>query len=82
MHVVRSDGRVTAGFDAVLTLAGWLPLLWPLAVFGRLPGVLQAGRRVYMLIANSRRREPCSDDVCGLHPPGRRDRPTAAEARR
>ena len=30
MHVVRRDGRVAAGFDAVALLARWLPLFWPL----------------------------------------------------
>jgi predicted DCC family thiol-disulfide oxidoreductase YuxK len=68
MHVVRSDGRVRAGYDAVLTLARWLPLFWPAALVGSLPGVTWAGRRTYAAIAASRPRDvPCSDEVCGIH---------------
>ncbi len=70
MHVVSSGGRVTAGFDAVRSIAGWLPLFWPLAMIGWLPGVAWAGRRVYNYLATTRPRDtPCTDDVCGLHPP-------------
>ena len=69
MHVVRSDGRVFAGYDAVLCLARWIPLLWPLALVGWIPPVAWAGRLVYNRIAASRPRDvPCTDDVCGIHP--------------
>jgi predicted DCC family thiol-disulfide oxidoreductase YuxK len=72
MHVVSRSGRVTAGFDAVRSLGAWLPLFWPLAVFAWLPGVAWAGRRVYNHLASTRPRDvPCTDDVCGIHPPRR-----------
>jgi predicted DCC family thiol-disulfide oxidoreductase YuxK len=68
MHVVRRDGRVVAGYDAVLTLARWLPLFWPFGLLGSLPAVPLAGRRVYNRVAASRPRDvPCTDEVCGIH---------------
>jgi len=69
MHLVRPDGRVYVGYDAVLALARLLPLSWPIALFGSLPPVAWAGRLVYNRIAASRPRDlPCTDDVCGIHP--------------
>jgi predicted DCC family thiol-disulfide oxidoreductase YuxK len=69
MHLVRGDGRVDVGFDAVLTLGRWLPVFWPLAMVGSLPGVSHAGRRVYNAIAATRPRDvPCTDEACGIHP--------------
>jgi predicted DCC family thiol-disulfide oxidoreductase YuxK len=68
MHVVRADGSVASGFDAVLALAWLLPPFWPFAAVGSLPGVKQLGRRVYQIVADSRPRDvQCTDDVCGIH---------------
>jgi predicted DCC family thiol-disulfide oxidoreductase YuxK len=68
MHLVRRDGRVVAGYDAVLTLARWLPLFWPFGLLGSLPAVPLVGRRVYNRVAASRPRDvPCTDEVCGIH---------------
>ena len=44
MHLVRADGKVVAGYDAMVTLGRWAPLFWALAVFGSLPGVTALGR--------------------------------------
>lgn len=72
MHLVRADGRVAAGYDAVVILARWLPLFWPMGLVGSLPGVGWLGRRVYQRVADSRPRDvPCTDDVCGI--PSHRD---------
>jgi predicted DCC family thiol-disulfide oxidoreductase YuxK len=72
MHVLSRQGRVTAGFDAVRSIGAWLPLFWPLTMIAWLPGVAWAGRRVYNSLAATRPRDtPCTDDVCGLHPPSR-----------
>lgn len=69
MHLVRADGRVKSGYDAVVNLGAWLPLFWPAAVLGSIPGITLAGRRVYAAVAESRSRDvPCTDDVCGIHP--------------
>ena len=69
MHAVSHSGRVTAGFDAMRALTTRLPLFWPLAVIGSLPGVTWAGRRVYNWVAATRPRDvTCSDQVCGIHP--------------
>ena len=68
MHAVSRIGRITAGFDAMRLLAAWLPIFWPLALMGYLPGVAWAGRRVYNRVAATRPRDaPCTDDSCGIH---------------
>jgi predicted DCC family thiol-disulfide oxidoreductase YuxK len=65
MHLVRSDGRVSAGYDALVTLAGWMPLYWPVFWFAALPPVAWLGRRVYNRVAASRARDvPCTDELC------------------
>jgi predicted DCC family thiol-disulfide oxidoreductase YuxK len=68
MHTVSSEGQVTAGFDAMRAIARRLPLLWPLALIGHLPGVAWTGRRVYNHLAAVRRRDViCNDKVCAIH---------------
>jgi predicted DCC family thiol-disulfide oxidoreductase YuxK len=68
MHAITRTGRITAGFDAMRLLAAWLPMFWPLALVGYLPGVAWPGRRVYNWIAATRPRDvPCTDDSCGIH---------------
>jgi len=70
MHLVRRDGRVEVGYDAVMTLLAWTPLSSPFALARHLPGVSSIGRRVYDRIAASRPRDVvCTDEVCGIHPP-------------
>lgn len=67
MHVVRTDGRVFEGFEAVLQVARCAPMFWPLALFGVVPGVTFVGRRIYHRIAASRPRDVvCNDEVCAL----------------
>jgi predicted DCC family thiol-disulfide oxidoreductase YuxK len=67
MHVVWPEGAISVGFDAVRGLAGRLPLFWPLALVGHLPGVAWAGRRIYDRIAAARPRDlPCDDAACGV----------------
>jgi predicted DCC family thiol-disulfide oxidoreductase YuxK len=68
MHVVADTGRITAGFAAVRAVASRIPLFWPLALTGYLPGVAWAGGGVYNWIAAIRPRDvPCTDQVCGIH---------------
>jgi predicted DCC family thiol-disulfide oxidoreductase YuxK len=68
MHAVSPGGFITAGFDAMRSVAAWLPLFWPLAIVGYLPGVAWAGRRVYNYLAATRPRDvPCTDNACGIH---------------
>ena len=85
MHLVRRDGRVEVGYDAVMTLLAWTPLTAPMALVRHLPGVSRIGRRVYNRIAASRPRDvACTDEVCGLHPPAARpsgqQRPTSTQS--
>ena len=62
MHLVRADGRVVAGYDAVRTLCVWTPLFWPFGLLGALPGIPWLGRRVYNAVAASRPRDvPCTE---------------------
>jgi predicted DCC family thiol-disulfide oxidoreductase YuxK len=79
MHVVRADGRVYPGFDAVVVLARWLPLFWIAGLLGSLPGVRFLGRRAYQMVADSRPRDVCTDDVCSIHAPRRAEAKSANE---
>ncbi len=84
MHLVRRDGRVEVGYDAVMTLLAWTPLSKPFALVRFVPGVSLVGRRVYNKIASTRPRDfVCTDEVCGIHPPVGRPsgeaRPTSAQ---
>lgn len=73
MHLVRSDGRVEVGYDAVMTLLAWMPLSKLFALVRFVPGISIVGRRVYNWVASSRPRDMiCTDEVCGIHPPGGR----------
>ena len=68
MHVVSGSGRVAAGFDAVRSIAGRLPLFWPFAAFAFLAGGRIAGPVVYNRVAATRPRDvPCTDQTCGIH---------------
>jgi predicted DCC family thiol-disulfide oxidoreductase YuxK len=60
MHVVTSDGRLLAGFDAYRSLAISLPLAWPLLPLMYIPGVPQLGRRSYRAIAARRNTTTCA----------------------
>jgi predicted DCC family thiol-disulfide oxidoreductase YuxK len=65
MYVVEPSGRRHGGYDGFLRLARVIPLLWPLAVVGALPGIRQLGRKIYRIIAANRiRRGRCTDDFC------------------
>jgi predicted DCC family thiol-disulfide oxidoreductase YuxK len=67
MHLVRPDGRVAAGYDALIVLARWMPPYWPFGLLGSLPGAVWVGRRLYRRVAEARPRDvPCTDEVCGL----------------
>jgi predicted DCC family thiol-disulfide oxidoreductase YuxK len=68
MHVVTPDGRrVYHGFAALRQVAWRLPPLWPLAPLLYLPGVPQAGQRLYLWVARNRfRLVPCHGGVCSL----------------
>ena len=84
MHLVRRDGRVEVGYDAVMTLLAWTPLSKPFALVRFVPGISPIGRRVYNWIASTRPRDVlCTDEVCGIHPPAGRpsgaDRPASAQ---
>ena len=70
MHLVKANGDVVAGYDAVVVLGRWLPLFWPAGLIGGLPGLRMLGHRAYKMVAESRPRDViCNDDVCSIHAP-------------
>ena len=65
MYVVDPRGRRFAGYEAVLEISSVVPLLWPLWLVGRVPGIRSLGHLVYRTIAANRiRRGRCTDDLC------------------
>ena len=71
MYVVNPRGERSAGFEAVLEISRVVPLLWPLWLVGRAPGIRALGHLVYRTIAANRiRRGRCTDDLC--EPPMKR----------
>lgn len=69
MHLVRADGRIDVGYDAVATLGRWVPLFAALGWMASLPLFSRIGHRAYNALAASRPRDvPCTDDTCGIHP--------------
>jgi predicted DCC family thiol-disulfide oxidoreductase YuxK len=70
MHLVRRNGKVEEGYDAVMRLLAWIPFSKSVALVRFVPGVSLVGRRVYNWIASTRPRDVlCTDEVCGIHPP-------------
>ena len=72
LHVVRPDGRVYAGAEAVarsimlIPVAGWFALLY------YVPGVRQLAEIGYRIVAKNRyriagRTEECDGGTCSLH---------------
>ena len=65
MYVVDARGRRFPGYEGYLQLALSVPLLWPFALVGRLPGIRQIGAAIYRLVAANRiRRGRCTDELC------------------
>ncbi len=65
MYVVDKKGNRFGGYEGYLQIARVVPLMWPVGLLGRLPGLRQAGRAVYRVIAAKRiRRGRCIDQVC------------------
>jgi predicted DCC family thiol-disulfide oxidoreductase YuxK len=72
MYVLDPGGRVTGGYDAMVSLAAILPAFaWATGVLGSAP-VRAIGRRAYRWLADNRYRlggqAPCHAGACGLHP--------------
>lgn len=65
MYVIDPLGARYAGYEAVLKISSVVPVLWPLWIVGRLPGIRALGHVVYRTIAANRvRRGRCTDDLC------------------
>jgi len=73
MYVVDQQGRRFAGFEGYLRIALVVPVMWPLALLGRVRGFRQLGHKVYRMVAANRARHGrCTDDVCAPATPSRR----------
>ena len=65
MYVVDAAGRRDAGYEGYLKIARVVPLMWPMALVGPLPGIRQLGHVIYRWVAANRiRRGRCTDEVC------------------
>ena len=54
LHVVRPDGRIVAGWDAVATLARLFPVTWLIGAAGAVPGLRLVFRSLYRFVARNR----------------------------
>src|SRR5262245_19980097 len=65
MYVVDAAGHRDAGYEGYLKIARVVPLMWPMALVGPLPGIRQIGHVIYRWVAANRiRRGRCTDEVC------------------
>jgi predicted DCC family thiol-disulfide oxidoreductase YuxK len=73
MYTIDPAGGRHAGYDGYLWIARVVPLLWPVAVIGRVPGIRRLGHAIYRLVAANRiRRGRCTDEICAPAIPGPR----------
>ena len=73
MYVVDETGARSGGYAGYLWMARAVPLLWPMALLGPLPGVRQLGDAIYRYVAANRvRRGRCTDQVCAPATPSGR----------
>jgi predicted DCC family thiol-disulfide oxidoreductase YuxK len=56
LHARDRQGHWTSGGDAVVQILGTLPILWPMAVWARLPGARWLIGRTYDAVAANRHR--------------------------
>jgi predicted DCC family thiol-disulfide oxidoreductase YuxK len=68
MHLVAPHGRkIYHGFGAVCWIAWRLPALWLFAPLMQLPGVPEAGQKLYLWVARNRfQLIPCHGGICTL----------------
>jgi predicted DCC family thiol-disulfide oxidoreductase YuxK len=70
MYVVNQHGARVGGYAGYLWIARAVPLMWPMALLGPLPGIWHLGDAVYRHVAANRvRRGRCTDDVCAAPTP-------------
>ena len=73
MYVVNDTGARVGGYAGYLWISRVVPLMWPLALLGPLPGVWHFGAAIYRYVAANRvRRGRCTDDVCAPVAPSSR----------
>jgi len=66
MHVVRVDGSVAVGVDALLHIARHVWWAWPLWAFAHLPGVRGLLGLIYARIARNRYAKGCKSGACAI----------------
>ncbi|MBX3395743.1 MAG: DUF393 domain-containing protein [Phycisphaerae bacterium] len=85
MRVITGSGAVLGGADAALYIMRRAAWVWPIGVFGAIPGIIQCSRWMYRRLAVWRRtsatacrprrrelNEPSSPGVGGNHTPGKK----------
>ena len=70
LHVVRPDGRIVAGWDAVATLARLFPATWIIGAAGAVPGLRAVFRTLYRFVARNRYAfSKCRGGACRVERP-------------
>jgi len=76
LHVVRPDGKIVVGWDAVATLARLFPATWLIGAVGIIPGVRSIFRALYRFVARNRYAlSKCRGGACHV------DRPAVSRKR-
>ncbi|MEO5803852.1 MAG: DCC1-like thiol-disulfide oxidoreductase family protein [Verrucomicrobiota bacterium] len=61
MRLMRADGRIFGGADAVMEIARKIWWAWPAWMMSKIPGVILFCRAIYRFIANNRH---CANNAC------------------
>jgi predicted DCC family thiol-disulfide oxidoreductase YuxK len=70
MHTVGEDGKILAGYPAVIQIARRLPALWLFGVLGQAPGASAVGEPLYDRVASRRKlQHRCDDASCAVPTP-------------
>ena len=68
MRLLRADGKMFGGADALLEIGRHYRLAWPVRQLARVPVVLRGLRGLYRWVARMR---PCTNGACALPVSGR-----------
>ncbi|HVP52121.1 MAG TPA: MBL fold metallo-hydrolase [Terriglobales bacterium] len=70
LHVIRPEGRIEVGWDAVACLARLFPATWVIGTLGRIPPFRQLGRLAYGFVAANRYSlSKCRGGACSVARP-------------
>lgn len=69
MHAITAKGKIVSGIDSYLQMTKRIPLLFPVFLFLKTPGIYHLAGKVYTLVAANRTKTRCTDESCGYSPP-------------